>query len=107
VACHHGLALRESGEPAGAARIFEALALRTGGRFLDVRKGHLALHRREGYGPAQAFGRAAKAAGEAGILYRSVRKKEGECLAIFAGQAVKSCSLKEVIALRWDGARLA
>jgi RES domain-containing protein len=106
VAYHHGLALRDSGEPPGAARIFEALKLRTAGRFLDVRKGRPDLHRREDYAPAQAYGRACKAAGEAGILYHSVRKRQGECLAILEGQTVKSCRLEEVVALRWDGGRL-
>ena len=59
------------------------------------------------YGPVQAFGRAAKAAGEPGIVFRSLRWKAGECLAILEGAKVRSCALLELLALRWDGDRLA
>jgi hypothetical protein len=106
IAFHHGMALRDSGEPPGTARIFEALAIRVGGDYVDVRKGHDDLHRPEEYGPPQAFGRLVKAAGEAGIVYRSVRRRTGECLAILDGQGVKACALRELVALRWDGERL-
>ncbi len=106
VAHHLGQALRDSGEPAGAARIFEALALRVGGAYPDVRKGRGELHRKDDYGPSQAFGAACRAEGEPGILFRSVRLKGGECLAIFRGESVTACGLREVVALRWDGNRL-
>lgn len=107
VAFHHGQALRDSGEPPGAARIFEALLVRVGGVFLDVRKGCGELHRAEDYGPAQALGRAAKAAGEPGIVFRSLRRNGSECLAVLDGEKVKACTLAELVALRWDGDRLA
>lgn len=107
VAHHHGQALRDSGEPPGAARIFELLALRTAGRFLDVRAGPPELKRPDECGPAQVFGAAAWTAGEYGILYRSCRRPNGDCLAVFDGQAVRTCVLQEVLALRWDGERLA
>jgi len=107
VAHHHGQALRDSGEPPGAARIFEALLVKVGGAFADVREGHGDLHRPEDYGPAQAFGRKAKAAEEIGIVFRSLRWKTGECLAILDGGKVRSCALAGLAALRWDGERLA
>jgi hypothetical protein len=107
VAHHHGQALRDSGEPPGAARIFEALLVRVAGVFVDVRKGHGDLHRRDDYGPAQAFGRAVKADGETGILFRSLRWKAGECLAILDGEQVRSCVLAGLVGLRWNGERLA
>jgi hypothetical protein len=104
---HHGQALRDSGEPPGAARIFESLALAVAGDFLDVRRGHPELHRPGDWGPAQAFGRRAKADGEAGIVYRSVRHRGGECLAVLDGRRVRSCHLAGLVALRWDGEKLA
>jgi hypothetical protein len=107
VAFHHGQALRDSAEPPGAARIFEALLVRVGGAFVDVRQGHGDLHRAEDYGPAQAFGRLAKAEGESGIVFRSLRWKTGECLAVLDGDTVKACTLAGLAALRWDGERLA
>lgn len=106
VAHHHGQALRDSGEPPGAVRIFEVLVMRVGGRFVDVRQGYPELHRPEQTGPAQAFGRRIKGAGETGIVYRSVRRPSGACIGIFDGARVRSCALAELAALRWDGERL-
>ena len=107
MAYHHGRALADSGEPVGAIRVFEGLGLKVSGRFLDVRQGHAALHRPEDYAPAQAFGRTQKAQGEPGLVYRAVRRKGGECLALLLPAPVKACSLKQVLTLTWDGVRLA
>jgi hypothetical protein len=107
MAYHHGRALADTREPAGAIRVFEGLALKVAGPFRDLRKGHADLHRPEDYGPAQAFGRDLKAQGEAGAVYRAVRRKGGECLALLLAAPVKACTLKQVLALRWDGERLA
>ena len=103
---HHGRALADSGEPPGAIRVFEALALKVTGRFQDVRAGHAALHRPGDYEPAQALGRTLKAAGEPGLAYRAVRRKGGACLALFLPAPVKACTLKQMVALQWDGHRL-
>ena len=107
MAHHHGQALRDSREPPGAARIFEALDLRTAGTFVDIRMGHGELHRPADYGPARALGMTCKVNREAGIVYRSVRKKGGECLAVLEGSTLRTCVLREIIAMRWDGERLA
>lgn len=107
VAHHHGRALADSGEPAGAIRVFEGLALGIAGRFVDVRKGHRDLHRPEDYRAAQRFGRTLRSQGDSGAVYRSVRRKGGECLLLLAGATVKSCSLKDLVALTWDGRQLA
>jgi hypothetical protein len=104
---HHGQALRDSGEPPGAVRIFEVLGLRATGRFLDVRRGHPDLHRPEDPAPPRALGRAARSDGEAGIVYRSVRRRAGQCLAVLDGRAVRGCALEALVALRWDGQKLA
>lgn len=106
VAHHHAQALADSGEPPGAARIFECLQLRVAGAFLDVRKGRRELHRPDDYGPSQAFGRNARADGEAGIVYASVRAAGGECLALFDPDGVRACGFTDLLALRWDGRRL-
>lgn len=106
MAFHHGRALADSGEPAGAIRVFEGLEVRVAGQFLDVRKGHPTLHRPDDYGPSQAFGRALRIQGEAGLVYRSVRRRAGHCLALFAAEVVKGCSLKDLVPLTWDGSRL-
>jgi hypothetical protein len=107
VAHHHAQALRDSGEPPGAARIFECLALRVAGSYLDVRMGHRDLHRPGDHGPSQAFGRTAKGEGEAGIVYASVRAPGGECLALFDPAGARSCRFTDLVAMRWDGRQLA
>ena len=106
MAHHHGQALRDSGEPPGAARIFEALALTVSGDFVDVRTGHAVLHRPAEFGPSQAFGAKCKMGGENGLAYRSVRHPGGECLGIFIGASLRAVRLKGILALRWDGAEL-
>jgi len=106
VAYHHGRALAASGEPPGAIRVFEALALKVTGRFPDVRKGNAALHRPGDCAPAQALGRELKAAGAPGLAYRSVRRKGGSCLALFLAAPVTSCALKQMVPLQWDGRTL-
>ena len=100
---HHGQSLADTREPPGAIRVFEALALKVTGRFKDFRKGHAALHRPREYAPAQALGRELKGLGEPGLLYRSVRRKGGDCLALFLPAPVKSCVLKQMVPLQWDG----
>lgn len=106
MAHHHGQALRDSGEPPGAARIFETLGITVSGAFVDVRAGHPALHRPGDFGPAQAFGAECRMAGEDGLAYRSVRQPGGECLAVLAGTSLRAVRLKGILALRWDGERL-
>jgi hypothetical protein len=106
MAFHHGRALADSGEPAGAIRVFEGLEVRVAGDFLDVRKGHSGLHRPGDYGPSQAFGRDARSKGEPGLVYRSVRRRTGHCLTIFAAEGVRTCTLKDLVPLTWDGIRL-
>ena len=100
---HHGRALADTHEPPGAIRVFEALALKVTGRFRELRQGHAALHRVQDYAPAQALGRELKAAGEPGLVYRSARRKGGSCLALFLASPVKTCVLKQMVPLQWDG----
>ena len=106
MAFHHGRALAEGHEPAGAIRVFEALVLKVTGRFRDLRAGYKVLHRPGDYAPAQALGRTVKAAGEPGLAYRAVRHRGGACLALFLAAPVKVCTLKQMVALQWDGHRL-
>jgi len=106
MAFHHSRTLAETSEPAGAIRVFEALALKVSGAFPDVRKGHRDLRLAGEYRHAQAFGRGLRSAGEPGTVFRSVRRQGGECLALFLAAPVKACTLKQMVALQWDGERL-
>ena len=60
------------------------------------------------YGASQAFGRARRDAGEAGIVHASVRRREGECVALFTPRAtVPPAVQSEHVTLRWNGERIA
>lgn len=60
-----------------------------------------------GYAASQAFGRARRDAGDAGIVHPSVRRRGGECVALFTPRAtVPPATQAEHVALRWNGTRI-
>jgi hypothetical protein len=66
-----------------------------------------ALYRSEDYGPPQALGRAARAAGAWGVAYDSVRHSGGECAAVLRPRALAQCRQSLHLAYVWDGTRIA
>jgi len=77
-----------------------------GERFLDVRSGHDDLHDPNAYRASQRFALAAYAAGEDGILYRSVRDPGGTCVAALRPHAVGIPREHSEVRLVWTGDRL-
>jgi RES domain-containing protein len=63
------------------------------------------LHDPVGYTSSQAFGRELLAAGSNGILYRSVRRAGGECLACFRPKLVLDVRPDSHFEYRWEGTR--
>jgi hypothetical protein len=60
------------------------------------------------YAAAQAFARAQRDAGEAGIVHDSVRRRAGQCVALFTPKAtVPPAQQAEHVTLCWDGTRIA
>lgn len=57
----------------------------------------------ERYAVGQAFARKARAAGSGGLAYRSVRRRDGECVALFTPREVRHARTTGYIGLRWDG----
>jgi hypothetical protein len=55
------------------------------------------------YGPSQAFGRELLDAGSNGIVYRSVRQHDGECLTCFRPALVLNVRVAAHYEYRWDG----
>ncbi len=55
------------------------------------------------YGASQAFARTLRAAGSHGIVYDSVRRPAGKCVAVFRPKALSKARTAGHIALRWDG----
>jgi len=59
------------------------------------------------YGPAQALGAALHAAGSAGVVYRSVRRRGGHCAGLFKPRGARACVHAAVLLYAWDGQRFA
>ncbi len=75
-------------------------------RFQDVRK-KAALHDPDSYAASQAYARELLAAGSDGVLYRSVRRPGGECVACFRPALVlhvlAGCALRVLDGREGDG----
>jgi hypothetical protein len=78
------------------------------GPFHDVRGGspaHGRLHQPDSYHASQAFARDLLDAGSPGILYRSVRHADGECIACFRPPLVQNVRVAAHYEFRWEGHR--
>ncbi len=58
------------------------------------------------YGHSQALGRSMREQGSAGLIYRSVRRDGGQCVAIFRPKVLSRAVAKGHIALHWTGSRI-
>ncbi|KAF0095342.1 MAG: hypothetical protein E1N59_837 [Puniceicoccaceae bacterium 5H] len=54
------------------------------------------------YQPAQAYARLLREGGAAGVLYRSVRREWGECVAVFRPDALTLPTLGPALAFHWN-----
>lgn len=67
-----------------------------------------ALYDPDAYGASQAFGATRRAAGDAGIVFDSVRRPGGQCVALLTPRAaVPPARQAEHVTLRWNGERMA
>ena len=64
-------------------------------------------HNPSDWSTSQQFGREARAAGEKGIWYRSVRRPGGECIAGFTTLAVQPVTQAKHYRFVWDGTSIA
>jgi hypothetical protein len=82
------------------------LGLAIQGRFPDLRKGHLDCHQPENYGPSQALAARLRSEGSKGLLYRSVRREDADCVALFTPAVASRCRHLRYLCYRWDGRRI-
>ena len=61
-------------------------------------------HLPDDYGPGQRLGRAWRASGKDGVLYRSVRHEGGLCAAVFRPPVLGACTQSSHYAFHFDGA---
>ena len=66
----------------------------------------LALHDPDDYGTARAIGGRLQAAGSFGVLYRSVRHADGECVGLFKPRAASDCRHAAHLLYAWDGEQI-
>lgn len=77
-------------------------------RGLQAEPGFAALYDANSYAASRPFACAQRAAGSAGLVYDSVRREGGECVALFNPQAtVPPARQAEHVTLRWNGERIA
>jgi hypothetical protein len=105
VAHHQTRYLQEHGAPGMRIHLM-SIRSTVSGDFVDVRKGHPALHR-SSHTVSRTFGVRAWRAGADGIAYRSVRHPGGECLAVFKRACILACSRAGLVAFQWSGSSLA
>lgn len=66
------------------------------------------MHSADSHAASVALARELRAAGSWGLLYRSVRREGGECVAVFRPRAVQLPVVQGAhVSLVWDGARIA
>jgi RES domain-containing protein len=107
VSFHRARFLAATGQPAievdyrvYVAEITLALHDLRGPRFEGV-------HAADSYGASAALAREYRAAGSAGLLYRSVRREGGECVAVFRPTAIRLPVVQGPhVTLVWDGAAI-
>jgi hypothetical protein len=96
-------------EPAGEIDMRTYLA-RIDADLIDVRgygrRRKSDLMHPDSYADSQAFGRARRAEGAGGIVYDSVRRPGGECVAMFRPRLVKRCTQGPHVCFVWDGAAI-
>jgi hypothetical protein len=69
----------------------------------DIRIGHDDLHDPHNYRASQAFARQLLNSGSFGVIYRSVRRPGGECIACFRPKAVENTRADAYFEYRWEG----
>lgn len=104
-AYHHARFLAATGEAAMhlPMRVYQ---VQIDARLHDLRPAGAvppAVFDRDHYGPAQALGGALHAAGSAGVVYRSVRRRGGHCVGLFKPRGARACVHAAVLLYAWDG----
>ncbi|MBU6258264.1 MAG: RES family NAD+ phosphorylase [Burkholderiales bacterium] len=64
-----------------------------------------AVYDPDDYTAAQALGRRLRGAGSAGVVYRSVRDPQGQCVGLFKPRGASRCVHAAYLLYAWDGER--
>jgi RES domain-containing protein len=77
-------------------------------RLIDLRGKRTAfpeLYHPEDYTESQKFGEARRSAGDAGIVWNSVRRADGECVVLYKPRTILPVTQGQHLEYRWHGAR--
>lgn len=102
---HRGIFLARTREAPGEVDLRSYLA-KIDARLVDVRgwgRRRPDLMNRDSYADSQRFARARREEGATGIVYDSVRREGGQCVAIFRPRAVAPVIQGPHVCLVWDG----
>jgi hypothetical protein len=105
VAHHHGRTMAASKEERGWTSQFRMLINAIDQKLHDVRQ-IIELHAADSYSASQALAKEMRASGSNGLLYRSVRRPGGECVAIFWPDLVPIPVQADHYDFHWDGAHV-
>jgi RES domain-containing protein len=104
---HRERFLRASREPAQEVDM-RVLVARVDADLHDVREAEdPRIHDPADHRAGRALAARLRSAGSWGVLYRSVRRPGGECVALFRPRAVQRCHQAGHLAYLWDGERIA
>lgn len=94
-----------------ALRPFDAdmrvYAVDVAGEFHDLRDAALpGVYAPDRYDASRALASSLRSAGSNGIVYRSVRRPRGRCIAVFRPKRLSRCRIDRHLTYHWDGARI-
>jgi hypothetical protein len=104
---HHTCRLRASAGGFPAVIRMQAVSARIGADLWDLRameESRPELFHPTGYQASQRFGQELRAAGTAGILYPSLRRRGGENVVVFRPQLLTEAAPGDLFEFRWDSA---
>ena len=92
---------------------YRALAVQVQGTFHDIRAKARArapwsaIYAPDSHAASQAFAESLRGADSKGLLYASVRRPGGSCLAVFDPNTLRACRHDTYLGFRWDGQAVA
>jgi hypothetical protein len=100
---HHGAFMAKTKESPGWTSQFREICLTVEARLHDLRG---APRNPSSYSEDQALGAKLRAAGSNGVVYRSVRWPQGECVGLFYPDGAQNAVQGRHLDYHWDGSRV-
>jgi RES domain-containing protein len=107
---HHRAAFMRATQQAPMELDMRVLEAELDGRLHDVRgmqEQLPPLYDRDDYSESQRFATRLRAEGSDGIVYHSVRRDGGECVAVFRPKRIRNCHAALHLTYVWDGGQIA